>query len=329
MAYNNLTGRTDISALQSEEVEQQIIQAAIEESAVLSLGRRLRNMTKHEEKLRVLDSLIDAYLVGATTASSGDSVAIQTAEAAWTNVYLRAAKLGVIVPIPKDVFEDNDYDVWGEYRPRIAEAFAKKIDSLVLHKANGAAPTDWPDGIQVYAAANSMSVDLSDTISAGGDLYSAVMGASGAIALVEENGYMPNGAIGALALRAKVRALRTTDGLPILASNPQSPTNYSFDGMPIKFPRNGGLDATAALMIVGDWSQLVYSFRKEIEYQILTEATIVDGSGLVQIALAQQDCIALKATMRWGWALPNPPNRIKTGTVASPSGRYPFAILKP
>lgn len=325
MAYDNLTERTNAAATISEDVQKEIIQAVITESVVMRLGRRLRNMRAAEQKLRVLDELITAYVVGATTAASGDSAIIQTMEASWANVSLYAAKLGVIVPIPKDVLRDSDYDLAAEYLPRISEALALKFDNLVLHKTTEAAPTDWPLGIEAYALANSMYVDLSDST----DIYAAVMGTDGVIAKVEANGYAPSGSIGALALKSRVRALRTTDGLPILAANPQSPTNYSFDGVPMLFPTNGALDATKALMITGDWSQIVWSMRQEIEIERLTEATIIDDSKNVVLALAQQDCIALKATMRLGWALPNPPNRIKTGKVASPSGRYPFAILKP
>ena len=65
--------------------------------------------------------------------------------------------------------------------------------------------------------------------------------------------------------------------------------------------------------------------RQDISYEILTQSVIQDGSGTIVFNLAQQDMVALKATMRLGWQTPNPINRINTNS----STRYPFAYLTP
>ena len=98
------------------------------------------------------------------------------------------------------------------------------------------------------------------------------------------------------------------------------------DGMEMSFPMNGSWDADEALMIVGDFRQLVYSIRQDVTYKILTEATIVDPTSReVVYSLAQQDMVALRAVMRLGWEIPNPISsyRATLGTYS------PFAVYLP
>ena len=69
--------------------------------------------------------------------------------------------------------------------------------------------------------------------------------------------------------------------------------------------------------------------------KLLTESTIYDpNTGAVLYALAQQDMVALRFTMRLGFALPNPVNRV-SGTLSSDgkyiekgTSAYPFALIK-
>jgi len=87
----------------------------------------------------------------------------------------------------------------------------------------------------------------------------------------------------------------------------QGSTQYDLDGIPLEFPMNGAFDETEALIITGDFSQLVYSIRQDVTYKVLTEATIVDPTTREVIySLAQQDMVALRAVMRLGWEIPNP-----------------------
>lgn len=314
--YNSLMDRAnDVGALIPEEYEREIFKAAPEQSAVMQLGRRLRDMARAEREMRVLDGLATAYFVGSTTAVSGDSARIQTSEASWDNVILRAAKLGVIVPIPKDVLEDQDYDLWGEIRPQLDEAFGKAFDAAVLYGTN--APSDWPTALVTYCAANSKTRALDEA----DDLYDAVLGESGVISIVEECGYMVTGHIGAMTMKAKLRNCRDAEGRPLFIADPQAKFKYSLDGEPVVFPRNGSVSAASSLLVSGDWSKLVWAFRKGITYEILREATIFNSGGTLQYSLAQDDLVALKAVMRVGWQLPNPPNRIDAST------QYPFAVL--
>ena len=89
---------------------------------------------------------------------------------------------------------------------------------------------------------------------------------------------------------------------------------------------NGAWDETEALMITGDFSQMVYSIRQDVTYKILTEATIVDPTTReVVYSLAQQDMVALRAVMRLGWEIPNPVSAYRSDLLSY----TPFAVYVP
>lgn len=313
MAFNSQITRSDAQSLMPEEAAREIIKNVPEQSAVLRLARRLPNMSRAQTRMPVLASLITAGFV------SGDTGLKATSEVSWTNKYINAAELAVIVPIPENVLSDVDYDIWGEIRPLISEAMGVAIDQAILFGTN--APSDWPEDILDGATSAANVV----TLGSGDDLYDEIMGESGVIAKVEEDGFFVNGHVAALTMRGRLRNVRSSDGIPIFRTDMVDATRYLLDGQPIEFPRNGGMDAAQALMFSGDWDQLVFSMRQDLTYKILTEAVIQDQAGNILYNLAQQDMVALRAVMRLGWQLPNPINRIQS-TEAS---RYPFSVLLP
>lgn len=62
-AEGNYIGSKDASALIPEQVSEQIMQSAIQNSVVLQLGRKLQNMTSNRTSMPVLDMLPVAYFV--------------------------------------------------------------------------------------------------------------------------------------------------------------------------------------------------------------------------------------------------------------------------
>lgn len=317
MPFNNMIARSEADALIPEDVSREITQSLPEASAVMSVARRLPNMPTNKQRMPVLSLFPAAYFV------NGDTGLKQTTEINWANKYLNAEEIAVIVPIPEAVLDDADYDIWGEVRPRIVEAMGKTFDQAVLYGTN--APASWPTDLVAAATAAGHVVDLSDVITGGGDIYDAVMGETGVLAYVEEDGFMVNGHLAALTMKAKLRGLRTEDGQPIFVRAMQEGSRYELDGEPLIFPRNGSMVPANALQISGDWDQLVFSIRQDVTYKLLDQAVIQDNTGAIVYNLAQQDMVALRVVMRLAWQLPNPINQINP-TEAT---RYPFAILKP
>lgn len=98
----------------------------------------------------------------------------------------------------------------------------------------------------------------------------------------------------------------------------------ALDGSPMNFPNNGAFDKSKALMISGDFSQLVYSIRQDITFKLFTEGVVQNTDGTIAYNLMQNDMVALRAVMRLGWEIPNPINSLKTDKTK----RCPFAVLK-
>lgn len=306
----NIVTRNDAAALIPEQISKEIIQSATESSTVLQLGKRLPNMTSNKTSMPVLDMLPVAYFV------NGEPGTKQTTKQAWANKYIYAEEIAVIVPIPEAVLDDADYDLWAEIKPRIAEAFGNKIDGAVLFGVDK--PTTWRDDIVTTAKTAGAKTTLTS------DLYTDIMAEGGVIANIEASGYLPTGAIADVTMRAKLRGLRDNNGVPLFKSDMQGATNYALDGNPMYFPLNGAYDSSKALMISGDFNQLVYSVRQDITYKIFTEGVIQDPTTKeIVYNLMQNDMVALRAVMRLGWELPNPVNRIK----GDKSKRCPFSIL--
>ena len=313
-ASTSFINRDNLGGLFPDDVVREIMQGAVENSAVLRVGRRLPNMTTKTQSINVLDMLPTAYWV------DGDTGFKQTSAQAWIRKRLYAEELAVIIPIPEAVLDDSNYDIWGEIRPRIVEAMGKRIDEAILFGTNK--PSTWRDSILTTATAANMTV--TEATGASADLYQELLGVDGLIAKVEEAGYYPTNILSDISMRAKLRGLVDSNKNPIFMATMQGAANYALDGTPLDFPVNGAWDKDSALMIAGDFSQLVFSIRQDVTYKILTEATIVNPTTKeVVYALAQQDMVALRAVMRLGWEIPNPVSAYRDElTTYSPFAAY-------
>lgn len=315
----SIIDRSGAEVLIPEEKSREILQAVPEQSIAMRLMRRLPDMSAKTRSIPVLGSLPMAYFV------DGDTGYKQTTSMAWQDVKLHAEEIACIVPIPQNVLDDSDYDIWGNVRPRINEAIGEAFDKAVLLGTN--APNTFPAGIipGAIAAGNSLSID--DTQ----NLYQQLLGEDGLAALVEEDGYVPNAYVGAVKMRSTLRSTVDNNGLPIFGhatyrDGVGGKANFELDGAEAMFPNSNIMDPTVALLVGGDWSQAVWAIRTDITTKLLTEAVIQDPTTKeIVYNLAQQDMVALRVVFRAGWALPNPVNRVN-GTALT---RYPFAVLKP
>lgn len=302
--------REQATALIQEQLVKTIFQDVPKQSAVLPLMRQLPNMTSKQTKIPVLDMLPLAYWV------NGDTGFKQTSEQAWDNVYMTAAELAVIVPIPEAVVSDSSYDILGEVTPRVNEAMGQRIDQAILFGLNR--PSEWQTDIITRArnAGNNIS---------GGITYDTLLGTGGLISKVEDSGHMVNGIVASVKTRSALRGIKDTNGHPLFMSDMKAATPYTLDGSPIAFPLNGSFDNSVALMVAGDFSQAVYAMRQDVTVKLLDQGVIQDPSTkAIVYNLAQQDMIALRVVMRLGWALPNYATRLDEDRTT-----VPFAYMEP
>ena len=294
--------RNDVDALIETQVANEIFEGTIRQSKALSMFRRLPNATSDKTKLRVLDTLPLAYFVDETTNNGRKNIT----KMAWDKKFINIAELAVIVPIKENLLNDASIDIWAEVRPRIEEAFARKIDNAMFFGVDK--PTDWRAGLVPSVTAVGAEVDET------GRLYSDI---NDVMTKVEESGYNVNGILGGVSLKGKFRMMTDTTGQPL--------NTTEIGSVRREFMDNGVWDKTKSTLVAGDFNQAVYSIRQDITYKLLDQAVIQDPSdGSIMYNLAQEDMVALRVVMRLGWEIPNPVNaENETAT------RFPFASLKP
>ena len=295
--------RNDVDALIETQVANEIFEGTIRESKALQLFRRLPNATSDKTKIRVLDSLPIAYFVDETSNNGRKKIT----KMAWDKVYINIAELAVIVPIKENLLNDTSIDLWAEIKPRVVEAFARKIDDAMFFGTDK--PTEWRKGLVPSVIEAGAEVDETNN-----GLYSDI---NDVMTKVEESGYEVNGILGGVGLKGKFRMMTDTTGQPLNTTEIGSIKRYYMD--------NGVWDKSKSTLVAGDFKQAVYQIRQDVTYKVLTEAVIQDPSDQsILYNLAQDDMVALRVTMRLGWAIPNPVN-----AENETASRFPFASLKP
>lgn len=311
MPYNSLIDRADVAGIIPVEYSNQIISSLPASSVSLATFRRV-TMPRGQTEVPVLTVLPTAYWVGAS-----DTGRKQTSEQNWENVTLFARELAVIIPIPQAVIDDATIDLWADVRPRLAEAFGAKIDAAALFGTDS--PTGWPDSIaeQAITAGNTFAVGTEDDIS---------LDINATWALVEDDGFDVNVQWARRRMRSRLRGLRGTDGQPVFQNGVERGAPPTIYGEDLLYVSNGAWDNDYAL-IAGDRSAAIIGVRQDIDYRMFTEGVISDDSGAVVLNLMQQDAVAMRATMRVGYAVANPANRIMGDGGAEATG-FPFAVLE-
>lgn len=316
MAYNNITSRTDAQALIPEQVSNEMLGKAVEQSAVLQLFRRVP-VAASQVRFPVLSALPMAYWV------TGDTGLKQTTEVNWSNKYLNIEEIATIMPVPDNVFDDVQANVWDTVMPLLVEAFGRVLDTAVFFGTN--APASFPTNILAAATAAGNSVNEGSTAAQGG-FFGDIDKVYGA---VEQDGFDVNGFLAATSTKAKLRSARDSTGRK-LDDGRVSGSLDSIDGFPVMYPMrglwpvSGGVGVDGVRLFAGDWNQFVVGVRQDITVKMLDQAVITDNTGAIVYNLPQQDMKAIRLTFRVGWQVSNTLNNDQP-TEAS---RYPVGVLK-
>lgn len=301
-----------------EEYSTEIIRGIEGRSKVFELGRRLPDMRGNQYELPVMSALSVAGWVdnsGTTVQVDGvDTPEINRkplSKALWENKTVYAKEIAVIIPIAEAALadaEDLGYDVIPTLTADVEGAFAKVIDETVFFGTNS--PFTALGVASVYSGASAAGAVVTWDGN-GPSLYDAI---SDAMSYVEESGFVVTAILGGPSLRGAFRKMRDQVGQLIFGGEIQDLARY--------FNETGAWSNSSAFAIVGDFRYLVYSIRQEMRVKVLDQATLVDPStGSALYHLGQQDMVALRFTMRLGYQLPNPVNRV------GGEDAYPFALI--
>lgn len=247
-------------------------------SSILRLSK-VSQMESDTKKVPVMTEGPGAYWVG-------EGERIKTSKAGWIYPELKAKKLAVIIPVTKEKLNDATIAVFEELKEPIAEAFYKAIDAAGFFGTNSPFAKNIMNCIET--SGNKVELGTNATLD---------LDVSDAMALVEEDGYDVNGFAAKIGIKNSLRKLRDGNGNQLFVDGVNGKEFYS---QPIEFSRNGAWDKAKAEIIGADWDKSLVGIREGLEYEILKEATLegtVDEDGK-PISLAEQDMIAIKATMR-------------------------------
>lgn len=296
------------------EYSEEIIKGIVGKSKALELGRRLPDMKGNTYKLNVLSSLpVAGWVSKQTTPANAESNEIKNkpiSSVAWEGKDIIAEEIAVIVPMAISSLEDAEnfgVEVIPTITDEVVGAFQKVIDETVFFGVNN--PFTNVSGVVAGATTANAKVTWDGT---GTTFYDAI---SDAMELVEKSGYIPNAILGGPTLRGAFRKMRTTSGQQIFGGD-------IVDELARHYDLTGGFNDTTAFAIVGDFRYLVYSLRQDMRVKMLEESTLVEPTtGTALYNLGQQDMVALRFTMRFGYQLPNPVNRVGGESA------YPFALI--
>lgn len=316
MPFNNIIAREDVP-IRDGLLDDVLGVEGSQPGAARTLFRNIP-VSKKSNRQAVLSALPTAYWV------TGDTGIKQTTEVNWANKYLQVEELAVIVPVPQNVLDDSDFDIWAEARPLVNDAIDRALDTAIFF--GEAAPATFPTAILPAAIAAGNAVTLgTNGVPQGGifgdldDLYGAV----------EDDGYAVSGIAASRGLRSKLRKARNAQGDRVdrdrisgdLSEIDGDPITYAMDGLwPVADAEDEGV-----LAFAGDFQrQFVLGIRKDVNFEVFREGVIQDNTGAIIYNLLQQDMVALRVTFRAGWQVAN------TITYANQNAasRYPAAVLR-
>lgn len=324
MAYDNIIARGDVPV--REETIDVVMDGLANTSAARTMFRQI-NVSKKSQRFPVLSALPMAYWV------NGDTGLKQTSEMAWKNKYVNIEELAVIVPVPQNVLDDSDYDIWAEARPKVGEAIDRALDAAVFFGIG--APGTFPTAIQAGAiAAGNVATVGTSTVAQGG-FYGDL---DALLETVEDDGYSPDGWVFDRKAKGRFRRARNSQGDRVDRDR-VNPAFTELDGSPIAYTMDGlwpaatadpdgagpGVATKGTLGFVGDFGrQFVLALRKDVTYEVFREGVIQDNTGAIVYNLMQQDMVALRVTFRAGWQVAN------TITYANQdeASRYPAGVLQ-
>ncbi len=308
MPFDNIISRNDAAALVPEDVSSEIIDNAVQQSAAMTLFRRVR-MSREQQRMPVLAALPVAYFV------NGDTGLKQTTEMAWANKYLDVEEIACLVPIPEAVLDDASFDVWGEIRPKIEEAVGRTLDAAIFFGINK--PSIWPKSIvDIADDAGSVVERGTHTAEEGGiaedfnDLFMEV----------EDSGFDVDGILATRRYKGFLRGARNADGDRLDDVTPGQ--IYDVD---IQYPMRGlwPTGASAVEVIAGDFSQGILGVRQDITYKIFDQGVVQDNTGAIIYNTMQQDMLVMRCVARFAFQVAN----IVNFDEPDESLRSPWAVM--
>ena len=254
------------------EICKDIMKNIIDQASILKLSKKVSMTSDTMVIPRMTDSGAAAWV------NEGEEIGTSLPKFEYPK--LIAKKLAIIVPVTREKYNDSVANVLNEIKQAIADMFASSIDKACIFGVDSPFDTNLITAIGTNKVeASSLDTDISN-----------------AMGIVEDNKYNCNNILMGTTQKKSLRILTNN------AQYKNSITLNSAYDTPIEYVRNW--DDTKALAITGDFTRSIIGTRENMQYEILKEATIKNGSE--SINLAQRDMLGVKCTMRMAYLVADP-----------------------
>jgi HK97 family phage major capsid protein len=310
MAGEKMITRTNAAALIPVDEVSQIVKGLRASCMAFKMLQKLPNMSTSTRTQPVLSLLPSADFV------NGDAGMKVTTNAAWDKKTITVGEVAAILPVPQAVIDDAEYNIWGETRPLLIEAIGRVIDNQVFSARNAKAPADWPDPIvpAAIAAGNKIALGTND------DIFQDISALYG---ILEDMEFDVSSVLAQRSMKKVLRDQRDANGNPLYQALTAAQPAQIYN-VPTEFVKPGTWNKALAHMLCGDWGMGVYSIRQDMTFQIFDTGVISDDDGKVVYNLMQQDMVAMRVVIRFGWQVAVPIDIDRAYGTG-----YPFAVLTP
>lgn len=267
------TNRTSIDL--PVDVSREILQKTQEESAIMSLARKI-DLPGRGASINVITSDPQAAWVGETASKTVSNPGLATK-------VMSAYKLAVIVPFSNEFRRDvaSLYDAIVERLPR---ALGEKFDATVM---NGVAPGS---NFDVLTSVTAQSIQT--------DAYGGLVAADTDISA---HGGNLNGVVLSPYGKGVLLASKDKNDRPLFINSVAEGAIPMVLGAPTKISKGAYKSGSPATVgVVGDWTQALYGTVEGVKIDYSADATLDIGGGST-INLFQQNMFAVRAEIELGF----------------------------
>jgi HK97 family phage major capsid protein len=263
-----------------EEHSSNVVQAALQNSAVEKLARREPMSTSVKRVPRFVGDAPNVYAEGAT---------IGEADVTVDDITLTARKWAKIMHISEEDMNDSFLDVLNTYKTQWATNWAKKFDNAALGVTVASAGTDAAPYTSVYRAVSPGSDGANLIKTAGAATFAQL---NSLLSKIEQSAYFDPSKTGFIihpSFLATLRGLVDTNNRPIL-TDPLGTTTGTLFGYPVTVS-TGAMTSTAAsaapsgnaLVIVGNTDLMINGVRAGIESMVSKDAKFDTDGVLLKV----------------------------------------------
>jgi HK97 family phage major capsid protein len=210
-----------------------------------------------------------------TVSTVGEAASVTKTQPVLDQIKLSAKKVGMIVPISKDLIRSNSIAADMAVRDDIVQQIRLKLDYLALY---GSGAANEPLGISNYAAGNVGALGYSTAITtSGGIAYADVVAVLGGYAENNPPDIAPGWAMNAKMWAKLLSLVSTTGGMPLFKDEMAQGTLFGIPYAKTNQITSAGASHYESNLFLCDWSELLWGIQADLEISMSEDGSFTDG----------------------------------------------------